>query len=472
VSSDDFADMMCDFGLTLNQAKVYMATVRLGLAPVGKISESSKVRREDVYRVLPKLERMGLVERVLGTPVKIRALPLDEALALLVKHEQERTNKKMSELVVKKEEFLKHFKAETKRVMREDEDTQFSLISERATLLPKAASLLKNVQSEIDIVAPRAKLIQFISVYAELLKKVVKRNVKIRLITELPEEEDPLPRIIEERISPGASVKLKYAEILPSHFTIYDNKEMMVCTSTDAPLTESTSLWTNSRSLIAPLQRAFEDMWHTSVNWANFKMETEAERVTRFVRQLKPSDHVLFVYETPEAKYNVLFNYIKYGLENGEAALYVCSDANPRQIKNAMKLFGIDVEKYEKIGALRILHYSEFYMINGKFSIKNTLGLWNKFYNEASAKGFKGLRVTGETACFFKHKKVRDLVEYEKELHGVLEIPMMAICSYHADRLKSCDDPLNLYSELARAHGTILFTGLDKTLGRIEIRKG
>jgi len=111
-------------------------------------------------------------------------------------------------------------------------------------------------------------------------------------------------------------------------------------------------------------------------------------------------------------------------------------------------------------------------MINGKFSTKNTLGLWNKFYNEASAKGFKGLRVTGETACFFKHKKVRDLVEYEKELHRVLEIPMVAICSYHADGLKSCDDPLNLYNELARAHGTVLFTGLDKTLGRIEIRKG
>jgi len=62
-------------------------------------------------------------------------------------------------------------------------------------------------------------------------------------------------------------------------------------------------------------------------------------------------------------------------------------------------------------------------------------------------------------------------VEYEKALHRVLEIPMVAICSYKADMLNKADDPINLYSELARAHGTVLFTGIDNNLGRIEIRK-
>ncbi len=469
--SDDLLEIMRDFGLTLNQAKVYMATVRLGLASIGTISKISRVRREDVYRMLPKLERMGLTERILGKPIKIRALPLNNALALLVKHEQEKANKKMSELMVKKEEFLKHFKTYNKRIMREDEDTRFSLISGKAAFLAKTASLLKRAQSEIDIASSRTKLIQFIPTYAEPIRRALKRHVKIRIVTELPEEEDRLPRIIEERISPSASVKLKYAETLPSNFMVFDKEEMMIATSIDATLTENTSLWTNSRSLIAPFQRDFEDIWHTSMNSASLKIETEAERVARFVRQLRPSDHVLFVYENSEAKYNVLFNHIKYGLDNGEAALYICSDANPGQIKNAMKLFGINVEEHEKAGALKILHYTEFYVINGKFSIDNTFGLWNKFYKEALAKGFKGLRVTGETSCFFKHKMVQELVEYEKMLHQVLEIPMVAICSYHADMLKSHDDPLNLYSELAKAHGEVLFAGLDKTLGRIEIRK-
>jgi hypothetical protein len=99
------------------------------------------------------------------------------------------------------------------------------------------------------------------------------------------------------------------------------------------------------------------------------------------------------------------------------------------------------------------------------------MNLWNKLYNDALKMGFKGLRVTGEMACFFKHNLVQELIEYEKALHRVLDIPIIAICAYNATQINKSEDPANLYSELARAHGTVLFTGLDNKLGRMEIRK-
>jgi len=73
-------------------------------------------------------------------------------------------------------------------------------------------------------------------------------------------------------------------------------------------------------------------------------------------------------------------------------------------------------------------------------------------------------------ACFFKHNLIRELIEYEKTLHRVLDIPMIAICAYNASQINKSKDPANLYGELARAHGTVLFTGLDTKLGRMEIR--
>jgi len=467
---DKDIETLCSFGLTTNQARVYLAICHLGIAPVGKVSKLARVRREDVYRIMPKLEEMGLIEKTLGTPAKIRATPLPEALSSLIKHEKEMHDQKINELMAKKEELVKHFRTNNKLKL-EDENSQFTLISEKAAILSKTSAILKTVQTEVAITGSRQKLIQTVSVFADLLKKTIKRGVKIRMVTDLPEEEDPLPRFIEEQLSPGASVRLKYAEVLPSHFAIFDNREMLISTTTHEALAERPSLWTNNRQLIAPMQKAFEDLWHTSMNWSNFKSESESEKLARFLGQLRPSDHVIFMYDTPEAKYRVLFNYIKQGLENGEAALYVCSEANPRQLRNAMRRFGIDVDKYEKSGALNILHYTEFYIIDGKFSIPNTLSLWNKFYKEAVGKGFKGLRVTGETACFFKHNMVQNLLEYEKALHTVLDIPMIAVCSYCADRLKDTDDPINLYQELAKAHGTVLFTGVDNKLGRIELRR-
>jgi hypothetical protein len=136
-----------------------------------------------------------------------------------------------------------------------------------------------------------------------------------------------------------------------------------------------------------------------------------------------------------------------------------------------MKNFGINTEKYEKTDALRILYYTELYIVNGKFSIANTLNSWNRYYKEAMAKGFKGLRATGEMACFFKHNLVHELVEYEKALHPVLEMPMIAICSYQMDKLNQTENPINLYRELVAAHGQVLYAGVDSKLGKFEIRK-
>jgi hypothetical protein len=177
------------------------------------------------------------------------------------------------------------------------------------------------------------------------------------------------------------------------------------------------------------------------------------------------------VYQSSEAKHKVLLNYLKVGLENGEAAVYVASEESPSEIGDAMKRFGIEAEKYEKIGALRILGYNDIYIIDGKFDMPTTMALWNKLYNEAMTKGFKELRVIGEMACFFQHNLTGELMEYERELHRILDIPITAICAYNAKMLSKAQNPIDLYTELVRAHRVVLFAGIDNKLGKIEIRK-
>jgi len=86
-------------------------------------------------------------------------------------------------------------------------------------------------------------------------------------------------------------------------------------------------------------------------------------------------------------------------------------------------------------------------------------------------KGFKGLRVAGETAWFFNRELIPELIEYEKSLHRVMDVPMIAICACNANMLNRSKDPVGVYNELAKAHGTVLFSGIDKKLGRMEIRE-
>jgi len=194
----------------------------------------------------------------------------------------------------------------------------------------------------------------------------------------------------------------------------------------------------------------------------------EKSEILDFVRQMKATDHVIMFYSKPEDKHLILFTYLKAGLDQGEAAAYVVAEESPDQIRQAMRRFGIDVNRLEKSGALRVTDYRDWYIVRGKFNQSKILELWKKLYDESIAKGFKGLRITGETACFFKHRLVKELVKYEKALHRVLRFPITAICAYDTDVVVK-EGRGELYLDLIKAHSTVIFAGpeggLVKSLG-------
>jgi hypothetical protein len=171
---------------------------------------------------------------------------------------------------------------------------------------------------------------------------------------------------------------------------------------------------------------------------------------------------VILFYSNPRDKREVLFTYLKAGLDAGEAAIYVASEESPDEIRRAMKEFGLDSARHEKSSALRVVDYREWYMVDGKFDVGKIFSLWEQSLQEALANGFKELRVTGEMSCFFRNHMLNELVIYERALHRELTIPMQAICAYDDSvvlRGAEEDHYLRIYLDLITAHGTILFVG-------------
>jgi sugar-specific transcriptional regulator TrmB len=82
MSNDENTDLHLGLGLSLNQARVYLTILKLEKATLGQAAKFSKVRREDVYRLLSSLEKTGLIERLLGKPTEVRATPISDALSL------------------------------------------------------------------------------------------------------------------------------------------------------------------------------------------------------------------------------------------------------------------------------------------------------------------------------------------------------------------------------------------------------
>jgi transcriptional regulator of met regulon len=185
------------------------------------------------------------------------------------------------------------------------------------------------------------------------------------------------------------------------------------------------------------------------------------KQVLEFVRKMKARDHVVLFYTSSEDKNEVLFTYLKAGLERKEAAAYVSSQQSPEQTKQAMREFGIDVDKYEQMGALKVMDYRNWYIIGGKFDPSRTLQSWKDMLAESKKRGFKGLRVTGEMSCFFDNKMTRELLEYEKSLHRVLDLPMTAICAYDQQAVAETgsSESLKVMFDILKAHSTAIVMG-------------
>ncbi len=184
----------------------------------------------------------------------------------------------------------------------------------------------------------------------------------------------------------------------------------------------------------------------------------EKNEVLDFVEQMKPKDRVILFYSNPEDKHQVLFTYLKAGLDKGEAAAYIVAQDTTDQIREGMRRFGINIDELEKSGALHVIHCQDWYFKDGTFDAFKVMGLWKNLHDEVMAKGFKGLRVTGEMACFFEKKMVKELVEYERALHRTVELPMSVICAYDTNVVAK-ENSGELYMELIKAHGTVLFSG-------------
>jgi hypothetical protein len=219
---------------------------------------------------------------------------------------------------------------------------------------------------------------------------------------------------------------------------------------------------------VSVYKRLFDELWNSAVESAALTTPSDDEKLLAYISRMKPSTHAALLYETTDAKLKVFLNFAKYAVDNKDALVYVCSDTSVEETRAAMAKFGIDVKMLEKSGALKILDYTQQYIIDGKFSAENTVDLWGKYCKEASAKGFKGFKVIEETDCFFKHNLQKELIQYEKLLHQMVDIPLIALCAYPIDKLTK-PGKVNIYPELVKIHGNVSFTWANKTFGRVAI---
>lgn len=174
------------------------------------------------------------------------------------------------------------------------------------------------------------------------------------------------------------------------------------------------------------------------------------KQVVDRVKKAPKGSHMALFYNSQKEKQQILFPFIKHGLETGEAIIYLSDERSPRQITKDVSTFGIDVDKHKKTGALRILNGEEWYVQNGTIHKELVLRKWVKAFSDAAKNGFCGLRVSGEPTYFFRHNILEPWMEYERSLPKRFDFAITAICRYRTRDLASSN--MNYLLELIKIH--------------------
>ncbi len=259
--------ILIDLGLTLKQARVYLALVKSGPLRISAISRISKVARPDVYRTLSKLQKLGLVEKIIETPLEYRAVPMNEGLSLLLKTKTQQYEKVRAETRM----LLDTAKIKSPSKKKRMEGFQFVFIPRR-TVIERIKTAIEKAQLSIDLVLSWKRFSRGIaSTFAESIESAWAKNVKVRFIIESPSKSETAKQLIRFcREKPNCQLRFTphYPETI---FGIYDKEEIFIIARSKTDLPGSPALWSNNHSLIALAQDHFEILWLTAIE-SNFKI--------------------------------------------------------------------------------------------------------------------------------------------------------------------------------------------------------
>jgi C4-dicarboxylate-specific signal transduction histidine kinase len=149
------------------------------------------------------------------------------------------------------------------------------------------------------------------------------------------------------------------------------------------------------------------------------------------VREMPWGSHICLFYETKRDLLKTLVPYCKAGLEDGEFCLWVV--AEPLTIEEAMdglKEAVPDLDRYLEESSIELVPAHDWYLQGGTFDLIRVTAGWHEKLAHASARGYAGVRVTGDTAWLQK-KDWKHFCEYEEGLNAAVANQRLAVlCTY------------------------------------------
>jgi C4-dicarboxylate-specific signal transduction histidine kinase len=162
--------------------------------------------------------------------------------------------------------------------------------------------------------------------------------------------------------------------------------------------------------------------------------------------------HFCLFYETKEDLLDTLIAYCKTGLEREEYCMWIVAEPlTVEEARDALKDAVPDFDRHLTDSRLEIVSARDWFLQDGTFDGKRVTDGWHEKLARVSARGYPGIRVTGDTT-WLTTKDWTHFCDYEDGLNEVIGTRHLAVlCTYP---LAACGAPQIL--DVVRTHQFVL----------------
>lgn len=248
---------LTELGLKSNQAKIFLSLVNNSPLTVHQISKSANVPAELIYRIMPTLEKIGLVERMVTAPVRFKAIPARTAVGILLKQRKKEyaEAQKMAKLLIAD-------CANTGKIHISAEPT-LVLLPLGARLENARIQFANRTKERFCVVTHAARVHPKM---CELITKMLVRKVKVQVVVEEPKSRDFIPESFKMLLKNSNFECRFYPSQIPAIIALSDNNEAHIGERTRCGYSDSRLYWSDNYAITGIVKAYFEKLWSDSTS--------------------------------------------------------------------------------------------------------------------------------------------------------------------------------------------------------------
>lgn len=245
------------FGLTQNQAKVYMYLGKYGPKTAPDVFKALGLPRTETYYIINTLQNRGIVTAELSIPTRYSALTIEKTLSILIDAEKEKIN-----TLTKQQDEISELWNEIPATVIEtndDEKEKIQMLQGAPQIFTKISNMINNAKQEILILGSIKDLSKFYhsNIFDILPNSILNIKIIFSPAHILPEFVDKIDKR-RMRLMPTSKADNQC-------FVLKDNREiLMFLRNTTHPSNDIFAVWSDSKPLIDAMHNLFEYSWDES----------------------------------------------------------------------------------------------------------------------------------------------------------------------------------------------------------------